>query len=279
MKLMTINTHSLVEEDYDKKLNYFVDYLLKDEYNVVAMQEVNQTANEDIVIPDNYYIEANSKVKIKKNNHMYNVVKKLKNMGKNYYWTWVPIKLGYDIYDEGIGILSLKKPVEVVEFYISKGTNYKNWKTRKVVGIKIKETNKDKWYFSVHFGWWKDEEEPFIYQFNKLKEEIKSRCKEEDEIYLMGDFNNPSQLKEEGYDKIISSGWLDTYNLAKIKDDGITVSGLIDGWKEYKDLKNMRIDFIFVNKMIDINSSKVIFSGENEEIISDHFGVIIDIQK
>lgn len=61
----------------------------------------------------------------------------------------------------------------------------------------------------------------------------------------MGDFNNPYQIAGEGYDEILKSGWYDTYDLAEEKDEGITVSGLIDGWKENKSLKEMRIDFIF----------------------------------
>lgn len=277
MKLMTINTHSLVEKEYEKKLDYFVDYLSKGEYNIVAMQEVNQSVGKPEVTTDSSYIEADSRVKIREDNHIYNVTKRLKNKGKEYYWTWIPIKLGYDIYDEGIGFLSKKKPTEVVEFHISEITSYENWKSRKVVGIKIEDGKKSKWYFSVHLGWWNDKEEPFKAQFEKLTEKINSICNKEDEIYLMGDFNNPSQLRGQGYDMVAKLGWQDTYTLAETKDDGITVAGLIDGWKEYKELNEMRIDFIFVNKAIDVKSSKVIFSGKKEETISDHFGVSIEI--
>lgn len=278
MKLMTINTHSLVEENYEEKLEYFVEYLEKNLCDVVAMQEVNQhTLKPQVLLDDDFYVKASEDVVIKEDNHIYNVVKRLKKRDKNYYWTWVPIKLGYGIYDEGIGLISKEKPVDVVSFYISKSDDYNNWKVRKVIGIKIKVNSRYRWYFSIHLGWYNDEEEPFTYQFEKLKEKLKSICKEDEEIYLMGDFNNPADIKDEGYDKIISSNWYDTYSLAKKKDSGITVAGLIDGWKEHKNLTQMRIDFIFTNRKIEVESSKTVFTGKNEKIISDHFGVEIDI--
>lgn len=278
MKLMTINTHSLVEENYEEKLQYFVDYLKRNEFDVVAMQEVNQHSQQpQVIIEDEYYIKASDDIIIREDNHILNVVKRLKEKNKDYYWTWVPIKLGYGIYDEGIGLISKEKPVDVVSFYISKSSDYNNWKVRKVIGIKIKANNKYRWYFSIHLGWYNDEDEPFIYQFEKLEEKLSSICKKDEEIYLMGDFNNPADVKDEGYDKILNSNWYDTYNLARTKDSGITVSGLIDGWKEHKNLTQMRIDFIFTNKKIDVKSSKTIFTGKEEKVISDHFGVEIDI--
>lgn len=278
MKLMTINTHSLVEENYEEKLQYFVDYLKRNEFDVVAMQEVNQHSQQpQVIIEDEYCIKASDDIIIREDNHILNVVKRLKEKNKDYYWTWVPIKLGYGIYDEGIGLISKEKPVDVVSFYISKSSDYNNWKVRKVIGIKIKANNKYRWYFSIHLGWYNDEDEPFIYQFEKLEEKLSSICKKDEEIYLMGDFNNPADVKDEGYDKILNSNWYDTYNLARTKDSGITVSGLIDGWKEHKNLTQMRIDFIFTNKKIDVKSSKTIFTGKEEKVISDHFGVEIDI--
>lgn len=278
MKLMTINTHSLVEENYEEKLQYFVDYLEKNNTDVVAMQEVNQHSHKpQVILEDSFYIKASDDIIIREDNHILNVVKRLKEKGKDYYWTWTPIKLGYGVYDEGIGLISKEKPVDVVSFYISKSDDYNNWKVRKVIGIKIKHGDRYRWYFSIHLGWYNDNEEPFVYQFEKLEEKLSSICKENEEIYLMGDFNNPADIKGEGYEKVIHSNWYDTYILARKKDSGITVSGLIDGWKEHKSLTQMRIDFIFTNKKIDIKNSKTIFTGKEEKVISDHFGVEIDV--
>lgn len=42
MKLLTLNTHSLEERDYEKKLKIFTEEILKEKPDVIALQEVNQ---------------------------------------------------------------------------------------------------------------------------------------------------------------------------------------------------------------------------------------------
>ena len=45
MKLMTLNTHSLVESSYEEKKEKFIETLIAEQPDVVALQEVNQTAS------------------------------------------------------------------------------------------------------------------------------------------------------------------------------------------------------------------------------------------
>ncbi len=68
----------------------------------------------------------------------------------------------------------------------------------------------------------------------------------------MEDFNSQDDVRGEGYDLVLKSGWKDTYLLAEEKDDGITVAEEIDGWREAdgrsKAAKNeKRLDYIFCN--------------------------------
>ena len=51
MKLITLNTHSLLEEHYEEKLRAFADLICKERPDILAMQEVNQLASEEI-LPD-----------------------------------------------------------------------------------------------------------------------------------------------------------------------------------------------------------------------------------
>lgn len=275
MKLLTCNTHSIVESDYEKKIMYFADWLDKNDYDIVALQEVNQSQDRESVSPAELerFFPSDENIVIKTNNHLLRVIGILKARGKNYYWTWTPIKLGYDKYDEGIGIISKYRPKEVKEFYLTTSKSYSNWKVRKTIGVKIEIEGKDRWFFSIHTGWWNDTEENFKNQLIKLNREVGLI---NEDIYLMGDFNNPSQIRDEGYDEILKFGWYDTYNLAEEKDSGITVEGLIDGWKEHKNIEEMRIDFIFKNNDRKVKKSKVVFNGENGEIVSDHFAVEIE---
>ena len=43
MKLMTLNTHSLEEEDYEAKLHAFAEGVCRAEPDIIALQEVNQS--------------------------------------------------------------------------------------------------------------------------------------------------------------------------------------------------------------------------------------------
>ena len=49
MKLITLNTHSLIEEHYEEKLRAFADLICKERPDILAMQEVNQLASEEIL--------------------------------------------------------------------------------------------------------------------------------------------------------------------------------------------------------------------------------------
>lgn len=49
MKLLTLNTHSLVEKNYPEKLDAFVSVISGIKPDIVALQEVNQTASEATV--------------------------------------------------------------------------------------------------------------------------------------------------------------------------------------------------------------------------------------
>ena len=46
------------------------------------------------------------------------------------------------------------------QFLTSKTDDYENWKTRRILGIQP-EGSSD-WFFTVHMGWWNDDEEPLL---------------------------------------------------------------------------------------------------------------------
>ena len=91
----------------------------------------------------------------------------------------------------------------------------------------------------------------------------------------MGDFNNDANIRNEGYDYLLSKGLIDTYTVAQTKDEGMTVAGNIDGWSENK--KDLRIDLVLTDKPVTVQSSHVIFNGLNKEIVSDHYGVEVEL--
>lgn len=263
MKLLTLNTHSYLEKNPMEKLEYLTKIIIENGYDVIALQEINQLSKSPFVIDE-----------IKESNFLLLLSKRLAELGVDYNFKWDFHHIGYDIYDEGTGILYKGNEIEHYSDYLGKCKDSKFWKTRKftMVSLKINEEIID--FYSCHLGWWKDEENPFEMQMEQLINLIKKRG---NRAFLMGDFNNDANTEDEGYDYLLKSGLFDTYNLALQKDRGITVPGIIDGWHGKSSLPK-RIDLILTNKPIEVEFSKVIFNGKNKEIISDHFGVEIGLK-
>ena len=279
MKILTLNTHSLQEENYSQKLEWFVEGILREKPDLIAMQEVNQTAVTEEA--DEQMLEGRCRVqgslKIRRDNHAAQVAHRLRQMGIPCSWAWVPIKRGYSKYDEGVAILSLGREIRCVDvFPISKSSDYYNWRTRAVLGVQLE--GMDDWFYTVHTGWWNDGAECFRDQWKKLNTCIASK-RMYGPVWLMGDFNAPDGVPGQSYDCITAYGWVDTYRIADHRDDGITVPGVIDGWREKLPAKRtggMRMDYIWCSRRVPVRSSRVMFNGRKEPAVSDHFGVLIE---
>lgn len=299
MKLLTLNTHSLAEENYEQKLNRFAEMIAKERPDVFALQEVNQTIAEVPVFPDNakenrphpddsseiqklclkpgHYIPCRDYFgPLRRDNHALRLAALLEEKQCPYFWTWVPAKIGYKIYEEGLALFSLSPIRQTEQFFISQSQDFSNWKTRKILGIQTEGS----WYYSVHMGWWKDEEEPFARHWDRLTTHIQSTKPAAETVWILGDFNSPAEVSGEGYDYVKASGWQDTYTLAEDKDSGITVGGMIDGWRNQSNeakKEGMRIDYIWCSQKLPVRQSRVVFNGIRYPIVSDHYGVMITL--
>ena len=200
------------------------------------------------------------------------VARMLEEAGCAYHWSWLPAKIGYDRYDEGMAVFS-RAPITAAEnLLLSQINDYNNWKTRRALGI----CAGDVWYYAVHLGWWKDEEEPFADQWNILAAAAGAKPL----AFLLGDFNSEADVRGEGYDLILRSGWQDTYRLAQQRDDGYTVVQAIDGWRDAPDAAaKKRIDQIWCSQAVPVHSSRVVFGGKQEPRVSDHAGVLIEVER
>ena len=276
------NTHSLQEENYQTKLQWFVDSIIKEKPDIIALQEVNQTADAELMglemLKGQCPIPGSMKIRL--DNHVAQVAYHLHQAGIECYWIWQPVKLGYEKYDEGLAILSIGRKIRSVDkFPISKVTDYKNWHTRVALGVQVEGL--DDWFYSLHLGWWDETEDNFLEQWKILNSCIAAKriC---GSVWLLGDFNAPDRIPNQSYEHMLSCGWIDTYQDAQYRDCGITVDDAIDGWQEKltEDQTNgMRMDYILCNQKKDIFSSRVMFNGMKEPVVSDHFGVLIEVKE
>ena len=281
MKILTLNTHSLAEEDALRKMEIFAETVEKEQPEIMAFQEVNQTMTEERKADSSvcgYQPVQGYENRLRCDNYGAALAEKLKENGSFYYWTWVPVKVGYDRYDEGLALFSKSPILSAFVFNISASDDYHNWKTRKALGIRTEKGC----FFTVHMGWWKDEEEPFKAQWETSLKEVKAHQKETGEsLWVMGDFNSPASVRGEGYDLVRQSGFYDTWQLAEKKDDGYTAPAKIDGWKEAEgeiSKQGMRIDYVWHWGDIDIEESRVLFNGKKEPVVSDHYAVMISVK-
>ncbi len=279
-----MNTHSLVESDFETKREWFAEMILKEQPDILAMQEVNQTAAAEALPPEQLagYVrcEGAAKVVIREDNYAAWLAQRLREGGLEYDWSWLPAKLGYDKYDEGMAVFSIRPIEKTEQFFTSKSQDYHNWKTRKVLGVQSGGV----WYYTVHMGWWDDDEEPFVSQWSRLEERLHYKKQESKPVWLLGDFNSSAKVRNQGYDMVRLSDWRDTYVDAMNKDHGFTVGTVIDGWRERaselttEKAPGMRLDYIFTSRPVNVISSRVICNGLNYEVVSDHYGVMIETE-
>lgn len=270
MKLLTLNTHSLEEADMEKKQEQFVSFIEQEKPEVFALQEVNQLMSSPVVkeIPQTLF-PVQDTIPLREDNHALAISKLLSRAGLTYYWAWLPIKVGYSKYDEGLAIFSRLPILEAENLLVSNVNEYSNYRTRRILGIR----NQDGWFYDCHMSWWGDPDEPFAGQWKKLLEQLAGKAP----IYLLGDFNGDAAIRNENYDLIENSGFYDTFKLARTRDEGWTVSGAIDGWKDQEFADARRIDQIWVNEETPVTSSRVVFNGKTEPVISDHYGIEIEV--
>ncbi|NFL89159.1 endonuclease [Clostridium botulinum] len=260
MKLLTLNCHSWQEENQIDKIKYLAKTIAEKDYDAIALQEVSQSINSNVI-----------KSNLKYDNFAVLLKSELDKYNTNYNFFWDFSHIGYEKYEEGLAIFTKHNIVDEKSFFISKATDVEYWKTRRIVKLTFEYNNENIDIYSCHLGWWEDQEEPFKYQVKKLLEENTSN----NTTFFMGDFNNNEFIRNEGYDYLLNKGLIDTFTISKEDDNGITVRGKIDGWDENKE--KLRLDLILSNKKLDVLTSKVIFNGINKDIISDHYDVEVSL--
>lgn len=262
MKLLTLNCHSWQEDDQLQKINYLAETIKENDYDVIALQEVSQ-----------HMLGKQYKGQLKTDNYAVVLLEALNKLGvSDYEIVWDFSHIGFQVYEEGLCLLCKHPIIEKGSFFVTRSDDTLNWKTRRIVKITIRYGEEEIDFYSCHLGWWKDDVEPCKEQLDKLNERLSSKKLS----ILMGDFNNSAHVLGEGYSYMKELGWLDTYELAEVKDKGETVQGKIAGWENNSE--NLRVDYILANRPVRVLSSKVIFNGENRKVISDHYGVEVVIE-
>ena len=273
MKLLTLNTHSLIGEGWERRVSVLADALLLERVDVIALQEVNQEVSAPVLPACDGIFPRQDEIPLRQGNAAKMIVNALEERGLRYHWCWLPVKRGYGRYDEGLACLSLERIKKTECFFVSRRHDYESWKTRMVLGIQTE--NDPTWFFNLHMGWWQDEEEPFSEQWLRLTPHIEAK----QSYWLMGDFNNPAHRRDEGYDLMRRYGLVDGYAMAQNRWGEGTATAHIDGWQGRECGPSLlRIDQIWHNQPIGISEYRTVFDGIRYASVSDHYGVMICVE-
>ncbi|MGX7205825.1 endonuclease/exonuclease/phosphatase family protein [Enterococcus pingfangensis] len=266
-----MNTHSWMEEKDQQQIEVLANKIAKEEFDLIGLQEVNQLLASPLAKTDQYFQPTTDQQPIHQDNFLFCLIEQLKKLGCYYYWSWTYNHIGYDIYHEGIGLLS-KTPIEADSQVVSESSDPADYHTRKAMIGETTIAGEKVIAVSGHFSWWQTADKTFAYEWHKLE---KILAEQQAALVVMGDFNNDAKKIGEGYDLIQESplALQDTFAVAKIKSGEHTVEKQIDGWDT--NAEKLRIDYIFTSKNFKIESYQVVFDDKNAPVISDHYGVAV----
>lgn len=268
MKLLTVNTHSWLEDHQDEKFFTLVETILQEDYDVICLQEVNQLMTSQGIVDPELYQALPSSPQIHEDNYAYRLCQELASRGVPYYWSWAYNHIGYNRYHEGVALLS-KISMRSRELLVSDVDAETDYHTRRLLLADLQVKDKVITVANLHLSWFG---KGFEGEWAKVEEEL---LKIAHPLILMGDFNNPTDL--EGYQLILSSSLKlqDSHKIAEQIYGNHTIQADIDGWEGNQ--QNFKVDHAFLSPDFQVIKSQIIFDGDNQPIISDHFGLEIEI--
>ncbi|NBH74663.1 endonuclease/exonuclease/phosphatase family protein [Rodentibacter pneumotropicus] len=261
MKLLTLNVHAWLEDNQAEKIAILAQTIVEKGYDIIALQEVNQLMTAPTIAQS-----------LKQDNYGVILLRQInRQVEQKYSLFWSNSHIGYDKYDEGIAFLTRLPVYEVDPFYCSQHQRLDSILSRKILGLTVEYQNQLIDCYSCHINLPDCEGED---QLDNIRNIVK-RNRSGNLKILMGDFNTDAISNPQAYQQIKSLGLLDSYELAEQRDSGITVEKAIDGWRGHSEEK--RLDYIFLNQAKRVLSSQVIFNGKNKPVVSDHFGLEVDV--
>lgn len=268
MKVLTLNCHSWLEENQGEKLQQLVDHIVTEDFDAIALQEVNQTIGEEPGILDEWYCFNNDTWPILRDNFALKLSEALQIADKEYYWTWGFSHLSFDRFEEGLALFS-KEPLLATVSQVSECSDVADYRRRILVSGVTEKDGQLITVGSIHHSWWEDD--AFKIEWAGLEKALENNP---NPLILGGDFNQIAGTK--GHELVLNSSLnlQDSFKIAETTRGEATIDGPIDGWNDYTEA--LRIDYIFVSQDLAVKEHKVVFDGTHEPQVSDHHGVQIE---
>lgn len=271
--VLTINLHTYQENFQNEKFNLITDLIGKMDIDFIAMQECAQHKNAPIVTG------------IIRNDNMAHIIasrlKKKYNLNYHFVWHWA--HYGWDVWEEGVAVMSKHPILSSEDRFISSNTSSSSITSRKVMFAGCQAPQGRFNLFSAHTHWRVSEaDEEQNNQINKIKLMVTEKESGISNVasVVCGDFNgNPTSEFpwSEGYNTMMRNNeykdsFLEIYpdaNNKPAQSKYNTVGGTFPG----------RIDYIFIknNPKFRIVDSQIVFKADVVGEVSDHFGVLTKV--
>ncbi len=251
LKLLTLNLHCFAETKIQEKQKAIANKILDYDIDVVFLQEVAQTKNAETISG-----------LVKTDNYAWKLLELLKAINPEYQLFYIPFKIGFNIYEEGLGIISKHPLINKSSKYISQTRDFANWKTRKLLRCELYIEESKVVLATTHFGW-TDENEIFEKQFDLATEDFDKASV----VIMGGDFNITPDSQE--YEFIKTQGWTDIFIDNKSLFHEPTFNN-----KAASKAETLRIDYIIVNNPFSLINGEILFK---DHPVSDHYGVYAEI--
>src|SRR5699024_9832707 len=110
MRLLTLNCHAWQEEEQLEKIDLLAATIYEKQYDVVALQEVSQKETSPLV-----------EGSIRQDNYGIVLLEKIKQLGGyDYQLVWEKTHKAFDVYEEGLAIITRHPIKEVKSHYLTK---------------------------------------------------------------------------------------------------------------------------------------------------------------
>jgi maltose 6'-phosphate phosphatase len=267
--ILTINMHTYQEKRQNEKFKLVTDLIGAFDIDFVALQECPQHKSAEVV--EGVIKEDNMALVLK------NRLKETYDVNYNFTWDWG--HYGWNVWEEGLAILSKHNLLDTDSRYVSANKTKTDFTSRKVILGKYHVPNIGIInVLSAHTNW---RTSPTSEEQNNQMRNIHSFVNEKtlsgQSVFVAGDFNgNPTDVApwNEAYTTMIGEGaYVDTFlsanpdaNNRPAQSKYHTILGDYPG----------RIDYIFMkqNKDFEVVDSQIVFTNAVIGEVSDHHGVI-----
>lgn len=270
MKVLSLNAHSWCEPDQPAKIMETARLIVGEAVDVVAVQEANQLQGGVPWRSKRY--AGPSALPVGADNYAQVLAEACAHLGAEYRCYWAEAHQGFGKYDEGVGLLvraqdEVPRVVEALPLLLA-DYPYADVRRRVALAAKIHGWG---WVLSGHFSWWRAEgQELFAREWAVIEDFCRAHPGER--VCVAGDLNNPASVAGEGYSLVRSLGWFDTRDLALSVAGHDTIAGKISGWERAR--RGERIDYVLVNQRVPVSEHRVVFTGTESPVVSDHYGVL-----